>query len=142
MRNKITAQHVKSNRTYTVQEAADTVRASQQTIRNWVKKRGMKIIEGTLPWLIEGSELKKYASGTRRPKMPKPGPGEMTCMRCRCPRRADGGLADYIAHDANTGRLAALCDVCGAIMNLFCARSRLPELSVFFEIHEQGEKID
>ena len=91
MPSKITAANIKSKHSYTVQEAAKAVNASLQTIRRWVNVQGMKIIEGTRPWLIEGSELKKFASGTRRPKMAKLGPGEMTCMKCR--RRAKPTVA-------------------------------------------------
>lgn len=142
MPKKINAALVKSHRTYTVQEAAATVNASPQTIRRWVNELGMKIIEGTRPWLIEGSELKKFASGTRRPKMAKPGPGEMTCMKCRAPRMAYGGMADYVAHDSKTGRLVSLCETCGSKMHLFCARVRLPDLSKYFDIQEWVERSD
>lgn len=142
MSNKINAACVKSHHIYTVLEAASVVNASPRTIRRWVNVLGMKIIEGTRPWLIEGSELKKFASGTRRPKMAKLGPGEMTCMKCRAPRRAYGGMADYFVHDGNTGRLVSLCEACGSKMHLFCARARLPDLSKYFDIHEREDRSD
>jgi len=142
MSHKINTARVKSNRSYTVREAAEAVNASPQTIRRWVNVQGMKIIAGILPWLIEGSELKRFASGTRRPKMAKPGPGEMTCMKCRAPRKAYGDMADYVSHDGNTGRLVALCETCQSKMHLFCARAKLPELSKFFDIHERAERSD
>lgn len=142
MPQKITAAHIKSNRTYTVQEAAMTVNCSPQTIRRWVNVLGMKIIEGTMPWLIEGRELKKFASSTCRPKMAKPAPGEMTCMKCRGPRRAYGGMADFVSQDGKTGRLVALCDTCGSVINLFCSRAQLPELSRHFDIQERAGSSD
>lgn len=142
MNSKISAANVKTKRTYTVAEAAAVVATTPQTIRKWVHKRGMPIVEGSLPWLILGVDLKTYASGTRRPKMPKPAPGEMTCMKCRQPRKADGGLADYVCHDAKTGRLVALCEECGSIMNLFTSRAKLSQLAAFFDIRERGDPID
>jgi len=142
MNSKISAARVKAERTYTVAEAAAVVGTTPPTIRKWVHKRAMPIVEGSLPWLILGRDLKKFASGTRRPKMPKPDPGEMTCMKCRQPRKADGGLADYVSQDARTGRLVALCEECGSIMNLFTARAKLSQLSAFFDIRERGDPSD
>ena len=142
MRGKISAAFVKTHRTYTVKEAAVTVGASPQTITRWVHENGLPIIEGARPWLIKGSDLKRAAKGTRRPKMAKLGLGEMTCMKCRTPSKPFEGKVNYIAHDANTGRLAGICEACGRTMNLFTSKQKLNELTEIFDIKGWGDEHD
>ena len=59
MARRISAIRVKANRSYTVEEAADAVGATPQTVRNWIK-RGLPAMAAQRPILIIGCALKEY----------------------------------------------------------------------------------
>lgn len=59
MAKRISFQKVKSNQTYTVEEAADVLTVTQQTVRTWIKA-GLPALCARRPLLILGFEMRIF----------------------------------------------------------------------------------
>ncbi|MBO6510898.1 MAG: DNA-binding protein, partial [Roseibium sp.] len=64
MGRRISAARVKTHRSYTVEEAAEAVNATSQTIRSWIKQ-GLHALSETRPTLILGCALKAFIEERR-----------------------------------------------------------------------------
>lgn len=118
---------VKTNRSYTVEEIANTLGVHKNTVRGWVKS-GLPAIDDDRPMLIHGPALSAFLK-TKRAKHKRPcAPGEIYCVRCRAPKVPAGDMAEYQPKTATLGNLVAICPDCNAIMN---RRTNLSTLEQF-----------
>ena len=115
---------VKLNRSYTVDEAARALRVSEATIRRWISKDGLPVIDDKRPFLILGGDLIDFLKARTRPRSPC-GPGEFYCVRCRAPRRAAEGMADFMPLTPSRGNLIAICESCDTLMHRQIFRHQL-----------------
>lgn len=106
---------VKIHRNYTVDEAARLLGVHKNTIRDWIG-RGLPIIDQCRPILILGNALAEFIARHRRSRKRPCAPGQIYCMRCRCPQHPAGGMTDYAPITATRGNLVGICPTCTALM--------------------------
>ncbi len=133
MARRVSTQKIKSNRSYTVEEAAEVLNITEQTVRVWIKS-GLPVLRAKRPMLVLGFELRAFLQDrTINAKQPTV-LGEIYCVRCNKPQKPFGMMADYIPVDATNGRLVTLCGVCEGTCSQFASKTKLAELSLVLEI--------
>lgn len=122
--SRINSRRAKLHWSYTARELADRLGVHKNSVRHWINN-GLPVVDGTRPALILGAEFqtwwKKRCTATKRPCQP----GQMYCFKCREPKRPALGMVDYVATNAATGNLKALCETCGTAMH---RRTRLDDI--------------
>jgi excisionase family DNA binding protein len=106
---------IKRHHSYTIDEAARAIGAARATVRRWLEK-GLPAIRDRKPFLILGEDLADYMAARARPKRPCP-PGTCYCVKCRDARPPASDMAEFIAINARSGNLRALCPDCGSLMH-------------------------
>lgn len=130
---RINPRLAKLHRSYDVGELADRLGVHKHSVRQWIKD-GLPVLDGTRPVLILGSEFQAWW-GKRRKAAKRPcQPGQMYCFKCREPKAPALGMVDYVAKNATTGNLRALCETCSTAMHqrirLADIAARMPGLDV------------
>lgn len=118
---------VKTHRSYTVEEVAGLFDIHKNTVRTWLKN-GLAVIDNNRPTLILGNDLAEFLKRRRIKNKQSCKPGEFYCVRCRRPRPAAAGIADYSATNDKTGNLVAICFDCGTVMNRRVSLTRIMEV--------------
>ena len=126
MARRTSAARVKANRSYSVEDAADAVGVTQQTVRAWINC-GLPAMTAKRPTLILGWALKEFMIRAQQQRKKPLGPGEFFCFRCKQGRRAALGLIDYHSKSPTHGRLQAICEVCEGSLSLNVSTANLPE---------------
>lgn len=128
---------IRAARTYTLDEAAQTLGVTIGTIRNWAKA-GLPMMRGQRPYLIPGEALKDFLQ--HRNKSAKAGlaPTELFCLTCKVGREPMGLLVDCTAQTPATARLTGLCGVCGGTCNRMISRSKIGDFARIFELQIRG----
>jgi len=80
-------------------------------------KNGLATIDHNRPTLILGNDLAEYLKIRRTKNKQACKPEELYCVRCRRPRSAAEGIADYSPINDKIGNLVAICPDCGTVMN-------------------------
>ena len=102
---------VKIHRSYSVEEIACLFGTHKNTVREWVKA-GLPTCDSKRPMLILGRELVTFLQA-RRMKNKRPcRPGEIYCVRCRCPKFPAGDMSDYLPVTEKLGNLIGICPEC------------------------------
>lgn len=122
---RINPRRAKLHRSYSVIELAGVLGAHKHTVRGWIKK-GLPVIDGAKPTLILGSEFQSWWSKRRKAAKRPCQPGQMFCFKCREPKAPALGMVEYIATNAATGNLKAMCEACGTFMH---RRTRLANIA-------------
>lgn len=116
---------IKTARSYTIEEAAQTLSAAVVTVRGW-EKDGLRVLKSQRPFIIMGQDLRAFLEA-RQAKHKRPlGTGEFYCMACKTPKTPYGAMADYVRDTPTTGRLIGLCPCCGREMHRFVSPAKLP----------------
>ncbi len=124
---------IKAARTYTVEEAADTLGVSIGTVRTWVKS-GLPLMIAQRPFLILGESLRDFLlSRAKAAKVPLE-PDHLFCLSCKVGRKPLGGMVDCIPQTAKTARLFGLCEVCGSSCNRMISNTRINHYNQIFEV--------
>ena len=124
---------VKKHQIYTIEEAAEVVGAHVQTVRSWIKA-GLCALSDKKPALIIGDHLQEFLS-KKKEGARSLAPNEFYCTRCQEPKTPAGNMADYMATNGITGRLAGICPTCESICNRFVNRQRLGDVAPDLEIN-------
>jgi AraC-like DNA-binding protein len=103
---------VKVHRSYTVEEVARLFGAHKNTVRNWLKE-GLPKVDDRRPILVLGRQLVTFVHERRRHRRQRCAAGELFCFKCRKPRRALAGTAEYLPLSPGSGNLRAVCIQCG-----------------------------
>lgn len=130
---RINPRRAKLHWSYTVSELANRLDVHKHTVRGWLKK-GLPAIDGAKPTLILGSEFQAWW-GTQRKAAKRPcQPGQMYCFKCREPKAPALGMVEYVATNAATGNLKAICETCDTLMHrrtrMVDIAARMPGLDV------------
>ena len=111
MAKRYNIRRIKKNQSYTVEELADVVGATQATVRKWIKA-GMPVLDGNRPLFVMGFQAQDFLRN-RAEKAKRPlAAGELYCLGCKAPRMPLGLMADFIPSTTTSGRLKALCECC------------------------------
>ena len=127
------AKRAKIHRNYTVEEAAATLGVHVQTVRRW-NKQGLPVVEGRGPTLFLGRALREFLEARSAARKNPSGPGEMFCVRCRAPRRPEGGIVDYWPKTPTYGELEGICPSCSGMIYRRVSRARLAECAGSLDI--------
>ena len=122
---RINPRCAKLHRSYDVGELADRLGVHKNSIRQWIKG-GLPVVDGTRPVLILGSDFQQWWGKQRKAAKRPCQPGQMYCFKCREPKAPAFGMVDYVATNAATGNLKALCETCGTMMH---RRTRLSDIA-------------
>jgi len=112
---RLNPRRVKIHRSYTVGEVARMLEAHKNTVRAWLRD-GLTPIDQRRPVLIQGGQLASYIDARRKRRRQPCRPGELYCFRCRMPKAAAAGAADYLPVTPSSGNLMARCSDCGTRM--------------------------
>ncbi len=118
-----TIRKIRRSKTYSYAELAIATGRCEATVRGWVK-RGMRVLDGSIPHLIIGSDARDFLTAQLRPKKPKMALGEVCCFKCKQRHVPKGDLAELLPNGPNGWRLAALCP-CGAMCSRIVAQGDL-----------------
>lgn len=123
--SRINPRRAKRHWPYSAHELAERLGVHKNTVRHWIKG-GLPVVDGTRPVLILGSEFQAWwGKKDKAKKRPCP-PGQMYCFKCRVPKAPALGMVDFVATNAATGNLKALCETCGTAMH---RRTRLADIA-------------
>src|SRR5688572_14803472 len=111
MARKVNAARVKANRSYTIEELADAAGVTPQTVRVWIKQ-GLSALTEQRPFLVLGWACKEFVARANSARRRPLGLGEFFCLKCKGPRGAAMGMADYEPLSPGRGLLRAFCEVC------------------------------
>jgi hypothetical protein len=123
---------VKSRYAYSVDEAARNQGVSKGTVLRWLKS-GLPCTKDKRPYLILGGDFVDFLKGLIKPKC-KMAADEFRCFRCKGPRKAALGEADYRPDRPLSGMLIALCCDCSTVMNKGISLANLEPLKRVLQI--------
>lgn len=132
---------VKSHESYTVEEAARNQGVAKGTVRRWLKN-GLPSLDEKKPCLIIGGDLVDFLKTRKKPKQPCK-PEECYCFKCRSPRNAAFGEADFKLLTLTKGLLIALCGECTTLMHKSVSLTKLEALKgiLHITIRQQAKPI-
>lgn len=133
MARRFKSQGVKRLRSYTIEEAAEAVGASDQTIRQWIRN-GLPAFTEKRPFLIMGSDLKAWLSKGADAIRPKLEIGEFYCLRCKKAVKSAVGAADYRPLSDTHGMLTSFCARCEGPCSRITSGSALSDWGAVLEI--------
>jgi excisionase family DNA binding protein len=123
MARRYSLARIKIHRNYEIDEAAELLGVTPQTVRTWIKQ-GLPAITDKRPYLLLGWQLKaflKEREGSRRTPVPK---GEFFCCRCKASRKAVPGTIERVELPDGRPMLVGKCEVCGCRCQRFLRRGQ------------------
>lgn len=102
---------VKIHHNYAAEEIASLFGIHKNTVREWVKA-GLPTCDTKRPMLVLGPDLATFLQARRRKNKRPCQPGEIYCVRCRCPKAPAGDMADYLPVTEKFGNLIGICPEC------------------------------
>ncbi len=139
MAKRVSARKIKIHNQYTYEQAADVLGVSVQTVRLW-RKSGLDVLDSQKPHLILGFALKDFLNKRANKPERRLARDQFLCMTCNVPRRAYGGMADYVPYTATRGRLEALCEACQGLCGKFASPRLCDELAPTLTIATRNRK--
>ena len=139
MAKRVSTRKVKIHNQYTYDEAADALGVSVQTVRLW-RRAGLPVLDSQKPHLILGHALKDFLHKRVNKPERRLARDQFLCMTCNAPRRALGGMADYLPYTATRGRLEALCEACEGLCGKFASPSLCAALEAVLTIATRNTK--
>ena len=133
MAKRVSARKIKIHSQYTYDQAAHVLGVSVQTVRLWAKS-GLPVLDSQKPHLILGFALKDFLNKRSNKPERRLARDQFLCMACNAPRRAYGGMADYLPYTPTRGRLEALCEACQRPCGKFASPSLCAELAPILTI--------
>ena len=108
---------VKRHRSYTVQELAELYEVGPNTVRQWIKKQGLPVIEGTYPALLHCEAIRTWMIAWQAARKWTCAADEMSCLKCRSGRKVIAGTFRVIQTNQVSFMLHGDCETCGRPMN-------------------------
>ncbi|WP_394705941.1 helix-turn-helix domain-containing protein [uncultured Hyphomonas sp.] len=124
---------IRIHRSYSVDEAARTLGVAKVTVRRWIRRGGLHVIDDCKPTLILGAELSTYVKRRRSPKH-KCRLDQCYCMRCREPKAAALAEAELIQSQGASAMVRMLCETCATVMHKRISWKQVPQLSALVSL--------
>lgn len=135
---------IKENYAYRLEQIASLYKIDKRTTYYWLKE-GLQIIEGLYPYLVKGSELKRFLDKKQRSRRTKLSAGEFYCVKCQQARKPLNNVVTLTYSGKTIGRgikdftIQGACEVCGTKLNRFSNENKLGEVKNLFDIAEVME---
>jgi DNA-binding XRE family transcriptional regulator len=139
MAKRVSPRKIKIHNQYTYEQAADALGVSVQTVRLW-RQSGLEVLVSQKPHLILGFALKDFLNQRSNKPERRLARDQFLCMTCNAPRRAFGGMADYLPYTPTRGRLEALCEVCQGLCGKFASPRLCAALDPVLTIARRNRK--
>lgn len=139
MPKRVSARKIKIHHQYTYEQAADDLGVTVQAVRSW-RTSGLDVLDSQKPHLILGFALKDFLNNRANKPRRRLARDQFLCMTCNAPRRAYGGMADYLPYSDMRGRLEALCEVCEGPCGKFASPKLCAELAPILTIFIRNKK--
>ena len=120
MSKRYSTRGISKARVYKLKVAARILGVSLPTFRKWAKE-GLNIIKDARPYLVRGADLLSFLTKREDEKRFTMAKGQFFCMRCDGPRDPDKTTLVFLPINAVTGRLSAVCSVCGGKVGRFAS---------------------
>jgi len=133
MVRRVSARRVKIHSQYTYDNVADLLGVSVQTVRLW-RRSGLHVLDSQKPHLILGFALKDFLNKRSKKPERRLAQDQFLCMTCNAPKRAYGGIGDYLPYMATRGRLEVLCETCHGLCGKFASPAICAELAPILTI--------
>ena len=118
---------VKLHRSYSVGDLAACCGVHKNTVRHW-QRGGLKPLDDQRPLMFHGAAIRAFLS-SRKADRKRPCPaGTLYCFRCRAPRPPAPGLVEFVAINALSGNIRAICATCGTQMHRRARKAALPSI--------------
>ncbi len=114
---KLNHRLVKIHRTYSVTEVVELYDLHPNTVRNWVKRDGLRTIDDQHPMLFDGPVLREFLKKRRTKNKQACKPGEIYCVGCHAPKIPVDNHVYCIPDTETLGNLQAICPDCDSIIN-------------------------
>ena len=131
---KLRGHGLRPAQSYSPQEIARAVGVAETTVRGWIRDGKLPAMTGGNPHLVLGADAQVFFESLRKSTEGMQN-DEFRCMHCRMGRKPMGGMADFHQKPgAQTGRLQALCEVCGGNMSRGVSVRDLPRLRAIYDL--------
>ena len=124
---------IRAARTYTIEEAAQSLGVSIGTVRTWVRS-GLPLMTSRRPFLILGDSLRGFLQDRTAGAKVRLRPDQLYCFACKAGCVPMGLMVDCIPQTAKTARLMGLCSRCGGPCNRMVSRSNIGQISGLFDL--------
>lgn len=126
---------IKANDSYTLKEIAEKLKVHVRTVQQW-RKCGMKTIDdNSKPYLVLGTELKRFLKEQRQIRKVSLNQNEFYCTKCRCARESIPNQVSILYTNKIVGKnqklvhILGLCNKCGSKMYRFSTETKMEELN-------------
>ena len=125
MKRTYDPRRIKRNRSYTVQRLAKLYGVQPNTVRQWIKKHGLPVLEGSYPTLMHWQDIRDWMTAWQAARKWTCAPDEMSCFSCQGPRKVKAGTFRIEASNKNTFMLHGQCETCDGPMNRSSSQSKI-----------------
>lgn len=129
---------VKANATYTVIEAAQALKVTPATIRNWIRD-GLEAMTSSKPYLILGAAIREYLrakyAAARRPL----NDDELFCPSCGKGRKPLNTQVSQSEITAKTDLLKGICHHCGGTATRMISHKQRTGFAATFLISKEPD---
>ena len=125
MKRNYDPRKVKPHRSYTVKSLAELYGVTPNTVRQWIKKHGPPVIEGSYPALMHWKDIRDWMTAWQAARKWTCGADEMSCLKCQGPRRVRAESFTMTQHNTAKVMLKGECEKCGAPMNRASSQAKL-----------------
>jgi len=136
---------IKARHSYSFAEISEIYQIHRRTVQAW-RKNGLRVIdEDSKPYLVIGSELKRFISEREQKRKHPLKPGEFYCPRCQRPRKSLQNRVSVEIKERMLGKkyrqalIRGICEVCKCRLFLFTSDrivQELQERGVFLAKHK------
>ena len=131
MANRYNPNKCKIHRSYTVEEIVDLHDVHKRTVRNWTKN-GLAVYDGIRPFLILGTDLKRFLINKNKAIKHKCKMLEIYCFKCRTPQKPNLETVNFMQQPNGAGRVFARCSLCDLKVNKYFSWRQLDALKSKF----------
>lgn len=126
-------QRIKQTHPYTLDEIAELYEIHKGTVSQWLKE-GLEKIDSKRPYLIRGSELKRFLKEKQMKRKRKCREGEIFCLPCKLPQKPVQNQVYAKEQNDRQFRVIGICPKCKRIMNVYKNKSDLERMAKFFDV--------
>jgi len=102
----------KSNRSYTLKQAAELYDVNIATVRGWTRN-GLELLDDKRPYMVHGPVLRKFHEDRQAARKWPKAPDTLPCFTCSGPRKVKSGTFKINESNTDKIKLQGECIDCG-----------------------------